>query len=162
MKFGTNTLLLKFDQFLRENGKVGGIAFFDQTTDFKQLQYFREIFQFGMEFKETRKRLEHIVSIDNTGTNHSHLSSITDIVVGAFRFVANEPDKDKVGTVLVGLLGKLMWGVRGHDGVLQVAERGLCIRPKSISHIGHQADIRAFRDRLNLMSQNASKPVDGS
>jgi hypothetical protein len=44
MKYGTNTLLLKFDQFLRENGGVGGMAFFDQTTDFKQLPYLGRCF----------------------------------------------------------------------------------------------------------------------
>lgn len=35
LKFGINTLLMKFDQFLRENGGVAGCAKFDRTTDFK-------------------------------------------------------------------------------------------------------------------------------
>jgi hypothetical protein len=112
-----------------------------------------------MKFKLKRKRLEYVVSIDNTGTNHSHLSSITDIIVGAFRFVANEPDKDQVGTVLIGLLGKLLWGKTTSAGVLQVKERGLCIRPLDITHSGHKADIMAFRDRLNLLSKEAFKPT---
>ena len=110
LKFGINTLLVKFDQFLEESGKVAGSVRFDHTTDFKQMAYFEEVFQKGMDFRRKRKKLRQVVSIEQTSIGVSHLSSITDIVVGAFRFVINEPDKDVVGAKLLKQLSKLMWG----------------------------------------------------
>ncbi|WP_298558301.1 hypothetical protein [uncultured Aliiroseovarius sp.] len=148
LKFGTNTILTKFDQFLSENGGVPGLAFFDHTKDYHQKKYLREVFELGIPWKDgSRKKLEYVVSVDDTGIGHSHLASICDIVVGAFRFVANEPDKDKVGKILLKHLSRIMWG-RLEQGKNHVRERGLCIRPRSISHKGHQADIEAFVKRL--------------
>lgn len=148
LKFGTNTLLLKFDQFLRENGGVGGIAYFDHTQDYHQEKYLSEVFELGMPWKgDKRKKLQNVVAIDDTGIGHSHLASMTDIIVGAFRFVANEPDKDKVGVILLKSLEKLMWGI-GEGDALNVQNRGICIRPSKIDHPEYKADISAFIDRL--------------
>ncbi|HEV8035588.1 MAG TPA: hypothetical protein VGP75_12245 [Yoonia sp.] len=148
LKFGINTLLLKFDQFLRESGKVAGTVRFDHTNDFKQMAYFEEVFQLGMDFQGKRKKLDHIVSIEQTSIGLSHLSSIADIVVGSFRFVINEPDKDQVGALLFKQLSKLMWGEKNKSGTKLVRERGLCIRPRTVEHSEYEADIAAFVDRL--------------
>ena len=133
LKFGTNTLLYKFDQFLNENGKAGGLALFDQTKDYKQSNYLREVFAEGLPFHDGKRvHLQNIVKIETTGVGHSHLNSVADIVVGSFRFVVNEPDKDKVGAVLLKLLAKIMWGQENENGRLAVRDRGLIIRPKTI------------------------------
>lgn len=149
LKFGSNTLLIKFDQFLKENGATPGLAFFDNTKDYNQGAYLKEAFELGLIWSDgSRRKLERVIGIDNTGIGHSHLASVTDIVVGAFRFVANEPDKDKVGKVLLKSLEKIMWGKLGSDGELNVSERGICIRPQKIEHLPYRADIEAFKDRL--------------
>ncbi len=152
LQYGTNTLLIKFEQFLRENQCDAGMAFFDQTTDYSQDQYLKEVFDLGLEFPNgRRKKLERIVAIDSTSIGQSHLTSITDIVVGAFRFVANEPDKNVVGKILTQSLEKIMSGIM-EGNTLNASERGLCIRPKKIDHPDHQADIAAFRNRLEELS----------
>ncbi|MEP2028143.1 MAG: hypothetical protein ABJI96_05475 [Paracoccaceae bacterium] len=149
LKFGTNTLLIKFDQFLRESGKLGGIALFDHTTDYNQSHYLREVFEQGLPFPDgVRKRLENVVKIETTSVGHSHLNSVTDIVVGSFRFVVNEPDKDKVGAVLMKSLAKIMWGKADNAGDFHVRELGLCIRPKNVKLDDYKADITAFVKRI--------------
>lgn len=149
MKYGTNTLLQKFDQFLSEKGNAAGIALFDRTSDYKQPRYFGEVYSHGIPWQDgSKKKLRNVVLIDNTGIGHSHLASVTDVVVGAFRFVANEPDKDKVGTVLTKLLKKLMWGVLDRDGQFNVGERGICVRPRNLKRPEYKADIAAFIDRI--------------
>jgi len=131
LKYGMNTLLIKFDQFLRECGSLPGAVFFDKTTDFNQAAYLKEVAAFGLDFSGKRMKLEHVVSFASTQTGLSHLAAITDIVVGAFRWVVNEPDKDKVGALLLGAVAKLMWGKPGDDGQLHVRERGFVVRPKT-------------------------------
>jgi hypothetical protein len=37
LKFGVNTLLSKFDEFLTSVGSQGGIAFLDSTTDYRRM-----------------------------------------------------------------------------------------------------------------------------
>jgi len=154
LKFGTNTLLIKFDQFLREQGKVAGIALFDETNDYKQSNYLRDVFAMGVPMHDgARRRLDNIIKIETTRVGHSHLNSVTDIVVGAFRFVVNEPDKDKVGAVLLKSLAKIMWGKKDQKGILDTRDRGLCIRPSKIKLDGYKADIAAFIERVEKYNQ---------
>ena len=91
--------------------------------------------------------------IETTGVGHSHLNSVTDIVVGAFRFVVNESDKDKIGAVLLKLLAKIMWGKKNGKGQVQVRERGLIIRPQKINLDSYKADISALFSRLEKYSE---------
>lgn len=156
LKFGTNTLLIKFDQFLREQGNLAGVALFDHTNDYKQSHYLRETFELGLPFPNSpRKKLKNIVKIETTSVGHSHLNSVTDIVVGSFRFVVNEPDKDMVGAILLKSLAKIMWGKRDAKGILHVRDRGLCIRPNNIKLEGYQADIAAFVERIEKYDKTA-------
>jgi len=149
LKFGINTILAKFDQFLRESGNAAGLAHFDRTEDFKQSKYFREVFELGLEWPDgKRKKFQNIVGINQASNGLSHLCSLCDIVVGAYRFSINEPDKDVVGAKLIQVLARMMWGVIGSDGELQVRERGICIRPKNVKLSDYQADIEAFISRL--------------
>ena len=148
LKYGMNTLLMKFDQFLRESGNVPGIAFFDQTRDLKQKAYLKEVSEYGMLFKKERKKLKNIVALNDTEIGLSHLCSVTDIVVGSFRWVVKEPDKNVVGATLMKQLAKIMWGKTDAMGTKKVWERGLCIRPQEVNLHGYQADIQALISRI--------------
>ena len=80
------------------------------------------------------------------------MTSVTDIVVGAFRFIVNEPDKDKVGITLLKLLEKVMWSKpEGND--INISERGICIRPVKIKSVKIQADVEALTQRLESWSK---------
>lgn len=147
LKFGTNTLLGKFNQFLKENLANGGVAFFDHSEDYNQDNFLRESFQLGGKVEEERYHYDRIVSISSVKNGQSHLCSITDIVVGSFRFVANEPDKDKVGKILTKSLTRMMWG-EPLKGKNNARDRGLCIRPQEIRAPKYRQKIDDFVDRL--------------
>ena len=150
LKFAVNTLLMKFNQFLRENGRVAGIALFDKTTDYKQAQYLNDVARLGVPRKDMRISLTYVVSIEQTREGNSHLNSVCDIIVGAYRFVMNEPDKDKVGSLLLRSLAAMIWGVpQDNSKTLSVHDRGLCIRPQTIEHLDYKADIETLKARLN-------------
>lgn len=151
LKFAVNTLLLKFDEFLAESGGVGGIVKFDRTTDYKQDAYLKTIFSDGITLSPTRppKKLKYIVSVDSTQIGNSHFTSLIDIIVGSFRFVINEPDKDRIGSKLLKSLAKIMWGAVDKRGTLRVRDRGFCVRPKNVNHPGYKANIEATIARLN-------------
>lgn len=155
LKFGLNTLLTTFEKFLRENGEVAGTAYFDHTTDYKQNEYIKDISRHGV-LKEDGGRisLSHIVAMGITQDGMSHLNSVTDIVVGSFRWVINEPNKDVVGAELLRQLSGLLWG-KMNDGVLKVQERSLVIRPQKIRSPQIKADVQAFIDRLTTYSTKA-------
>jgi Protein of unknown function (DUF3800) len=153
LKFAVNTLLVKFDQFLRENKEAGGVVCFDHSTDYKQVDYFKEIMEYGIAWGEKRVKLERVAAIHQSRIGLSHLASLADIVVGSFRFAINEPDKDKVGASLIKQLETSMWGVMDKDGELNVAERGICVRPRDVKLDAHAADLLAFLKRLEDYSK---------
>lgn len=155
LKFAVNTLASKFDQFLRESGGVGGWAFFDRTTDYRQSDYLRELMTEGVDWSGKRKLLHHIIGMSDTREGYSHINSMCDIVVGAFRFIANEPDKDRVGTELMKPIAQLMWGTVDRLGKKTVRERGLLIRPRKVILTAYQADIQSFIERLTEYAKRA-------
>lgn len=148
MKFATSTILIKFNQFLKENGNVGGAAFLDSTTDYKQLHFLKDAFRHGAQVKDYRVELKNIVSFNDTSLDQSHLSTVSDIVTGAFRWAVNEPQKDLVGALLFNKLSKMCWGIKSPDGTLHVRDRGICIRPKKIKLREYEADVEELIERL--------------
>ncbi len=147
LQFSCNTLLSQFDLFLKTKGR--GIAFFDRLDEFNQFSYFKEVFQLGLDFSATRRKLKQILVISPTSNNASHMSSITDIITGSFRWVINEPDKDKVGAILWKTLAPLMWFETGKNGEVIVHDRGFCLRPKNLKVQAYQANASATIARLN-------------
>jgi hypothetical protein len=153
LKFAVNTLLTKFNQFLRERQQAGGVACFDHSSDYKQIDYFKEVMEYGIDWSGERRKLDRIAAIHQSRIGLSHLASLADIVVGSFRFAMNEPDKDKVGASLVKQLETSMWGVIEDDGELNVSERGICVRPKNVKIDSHAANLKVFLKRLEDYSQ---------
>lgn len=149
LKWGVNTLCQKFDEFLIEKDIDAGLIKLDRTTDYRQEAYIKDVFQNGLEFNGTRRKLSRIAAIDTTQDGLSHMSSITDIVVGSYRFAVNEPEKDQVGAKLTKALAKLMWAKKLPDGKLSFGNRGLVIRPQNIQLSDYRADVEAFVTRMN-------------
>lgn len=148
LKFGVHTLLSSFDRFLGENGQKAGIAVFDFADEYKQAAYFSELQAGGVPRSDGRKsQLKNVVAIHQTHKIQSHLSSMADVVVGSFRFVMNEPTKDKVGTILYKSLAQIMWS-DPRKKELYFENRGLCIRPKEIKSPKIQADVETLKIRL--------------
>ena len=142
MLFGPNTLLAKFNQFLRQRKDVG-IAVMDRMPGKDQFKYLKDKFQLGAEFSDGyTQRLENIVGYTITCDGASHLASMADILLGSFRYCVNEPDRE-ANAAIFPTLAQVMW----HEKKSYL-EYGLMLRPKDIKAKVHEKEYTALRDRL--------------
>lgn len=140
--FGPNTLLAKFNQFLRQRKDVG-IAVMDRMPGKDQFKYLKDKFQLGAKFSDGyTRRLENIVGYTITCDGASHLASMADILLGSFRYCVNEPDRE-ANAAIFPTLAQVMW----HEKKSYL-EYGLMLRPKDIKAKVHEKEYTALRDRL--------------
>jgi hypothetical protein len=145
LKWAMNTLVYNFQKFLRNHVNDCGLVFFDRTTDFKQEEYLKELMQHGLPKRDGKRiPIDRIIAANSTQVGLSQLNSLCDVVVGSFRFVFNEPDKDIVGKKLFKQLAKFIWGDISADGKKwYVLDKGLIFRPKEFTVIDYEADKEA-------------------
>jgi hypothetical protein len=155
VEFGANILLAKFNQFLGEVGGAGW-ATFDRLNTEKPYAYLQAKFENRYATDESHIRLERVLGYSFTCDGASHHSSLADIIIGGFRYVMNEPERDVAGRSIVQSLGPIFWGKQNSAGVNFIGERGLVLRPKSLSAPSYQADYAEVRARLTDWSKTMS------
>jgi hypothetical protein len=155
VEFGANILLAKFNQFL---GEVGGLGWanFDRLNTEKPYAYLQAKFENRYASDAGHIRLERILGYSFTCDGASHHSSVADILIGGFRYVMNEPERDVAGRAIVQALGPVFWGKQNSDGVNFIGERGLVLRPKNLAVPAYQADYAEVRARLTDWSKTLS------
>jgi hypothetical protein len=156
LKWAMNTLVYNFQKFLRNHVNDCGIVFFDRTTDFKQEEYLKELMQQGLPMYDGKRiPIDRVIAANSTQMGLSHLNSLCDVVVGSFRFVFNEPDKDIVGKKLFKQLANFIWGNVSADGrKWYVLDKGLIFRPKEFTVTEYEADKEAtVRQLVHYMNK---------
>ncbi|WP_312136771.1 hypothetical protein [Brevundimonas sp.] len=149
VQYGANTLLGKFNEFCGEPGVGPGIAMFDRMPIGNEFAFFREKFSRGLTFPNSDdRRLENVISYASTCDGASNLSSVMDIVLGAFRYCVNEPERDVAGRQLLPQVARLMWRRAGAN---PLRERGLVMRPSNVRVPEHRTQYEGLRDRLNAL-----------
>lgn len=129
LKFGANTVISKFQQYLKENNDVG-FCFFDRWDNDQHFAFQRAKFLERSSHDNIYLRSENVVGFATICDGSSHLASIADICVGSFRYVVNEPKRDIAGKELARLLRPLFWGISSSDGKF-IDDRGLIMRPRN-------------------------------
>lgn len=148
VQWGANTLLGKFNEYCAARPDGHGIVMFDRMPIAHEHRYFKEKFTVGLTFPGGRnRRLDRIVGYASTCDSASHLSSVTDVVLGSFRYCVNEPERDIAGRAMLPSVARLMWH-REHNGRKLVRERGLVTRPQTVREQRHQDEYDALRARL--------------
>lgn len=149
VKFGANTILARFNQFLRER-RTYGIAFFDRMPIAQEHAYFRQKFQLGLEFPhKPNQPLDRILSYSSTCDGASHFSSLADIIVGSFRYCVNEPDGVAAATQIWPEVAKLFWGRDDSNTKTKyVRNLGLTLSPADVQHPDHKAKYDSLIERL--------------
>ena len=146
--FRHNTLLGKFDEFLRTDRDECGIALMDRIPVEHPYRYLREKFQTGLEFPDGNiRRLERVIGLASTTDGASHLASVADVLIGAFRYCVNEEDREIAGRAMFPDLVRLMWK-RRLNGRNIVRDYGLVIRPLNVRHEPHKTEYQALINRL--------------
>jgi hypothetical protein len=96
--WGANTILGKFNTFLKEE-KTYGYAVMDRMPVKTPYDYLKEKFQVGMIFPDkSTARLERVLGLGHGADGTSHLCSVADIMLGAFRYCVNEPDNEEMSS----------------------------------------------------------------
>jgi len=149
VRFGANTLLGKFNEFLGTDRDTFGLVLFDRIPIDDPYAYLREKFQIGMtDLKGKPKgRLERIMSYASTTDGASHLASIADILVGSWRYCVNEPERDVVGKAIFPKLMNRMWK-RAKGGQLYVLDFGFVLRPQNVQVEKYKKDYDDLCARL--------------
>jgi hypothetical protein len=133
VQWGFNELLKLFNDFLVYS-QTFGLVILDRRSPDAQFTYMQKKFQVGLEYQASRRRLGNIISYSLTCDGCSHLSSVADIVIGAFRYCVNEPNNEAVGGRIYPLVAALMWK---RNGKLV----GLKLNPAiGSTHYAHQYD----------------------
>lgn len=147
VQWGANTLLGKFNEYCGD-ARDYGIAFFDRMPIAHEHRFFREKFMVGLRFPNgATRRLDRVIGLASTCDSASHLSSVADIVLGSFRYCANEVDRDIAGRAMYPAIVRLMWKRVYGDRIL-IADRGLVMRPTRIQEQPHRQAYDALVDRL--------------
>jgi hypothetical protein len=145
--FGANTVLGKFNAFLSES-KSFGYTLLDRVPVENPYRYLKEKFQVGLTFSDGKaKRLDRILGIAHTVDGSSHMCSVADVLLGAFRYCVNEPENEEAGKAMFPTLMRMMWK-RERGGKTYVNECGLVFRPATIKEERHKVEYESLQDRL--------------
>lgn len=147
VEWGGSILLAKYNQFLHEHGAKGW-ATFDRINTDAPYQFLKEKFQNRVQVEGEHIRLENIVGYSFSCDGASHMSSLADVIIGGFRYVMNEPERDIAGRAIVQSLNPLWWHIVDEKGDKQVGDRGLVLRPRGLRAPTYQADYQEVVDRL--------------
>jgi hypothetical protein len=147
--FGINTLLAKYDEFLKEQRDVGMVLMDRLPGQIKYpYQIFKDKFQTRLDFPGGTRRLEKVIGYSMTCDGASHFASIADILLGSFRYCVNEPEKDIANAAIFPTLVRVMWYRETESGKKRLIDYGLTLRPATIRVEKHKKDYDDLRRRL--------------
>lgn len=158
IEYGANILLAKFNQFLGERAAKGW-ANFDRLNTATPYRYLQTKFENRVARDGSPVTLENILGYSFTCDGASHLSSVADIIVGGFRYVINEPNRDIAGRSIMRSIAPLMWHRVDERGVRQVYTRGLVLRPREVKSSAYQADYEEIKTRLMQWANEIDTPT---
>jgi hypothetical protein len=145
--WGANTVLSKFNMFLEEH-ESHGFAVLDRIPVEHPYRYLKEKFQVGLKFPlKPSIRLDRVLGFAHAVDGSSHMCSVADVMLGAFRYCVNEPNKEEAGKAMFPTLMSMMWK-RERGGKTYVNNCGLVFRPASVTAPTHQAEYKALAERL--------------
>lgn len=133
MNFALNTLVYAYDDLLYRDGATGLMLIDRDNGRYDHLEY---LFQYGLDFEGRQLSVNSRIRLfGQTNDNASHLSSATDVALGAFRYCVNAAGgwgRNDVARAMFPPLGDLLWGVETQNGVKQVRGYGYHPRPQTV------------------------------
>jgi hypothetical protein len=141
-------VLLAFDSVLNEEGATG-IVVVDRTTD--GFDYLREKFQKGIVYSKSggTYRMSDRMNLFAQGCiGSSHLASVVDIVLGAFRYCVNDREGKAATKAMLPAVLRLM-PFRTWKGKTIYLDYGLLLRPRRVIVPSYKAKYDELVGRLN-------------
>lgn len=155
-EWAANTILGCFNRFCEEKDATG-IALFDRLPDDKSWSFLREKHQIGLVLPRTTQPLDRVHCFAQTCSGASHLASVADIVLGAFRFCVNSSEnQSKIAEKLFPKVAGLLWYRLNKNNVALLREFGLLFRPKQCA-AHHQHSYDELAEKIGAMTGG---PID--
>jgi len=136
-----DAVIAKFEYFLKEE-RAPGLCFLDNLPlKGGQWKYLSERFTQGLYLAPKQKYmpLRQIRLFAATCNNASHISSATDIILGAFRYCVNQPQKAVLAKAMFAKVARMMHH-KMINGKRVLREYGLLLRPKTVTLSEYQED----------------------
>lgn len=144
--WGANTVLSRFNMFLEEK-QSHGYAVLDKMPVKAPYRYLKEKFQVGLELPSGSRRLDRVLGFGHAVDGSSHICSVADVLLGAFRYCVNQPENEDAGKAMFPVLMSMMWK-RERSGKTYVNNCGLVFRPAEVKEAKHKAEYDALIERL--------------
>ena len=149
-QYALNTLLNEFNRFLNRED-VYGMCLLDRFAD--DMTVLKNIHHFGVnpivDESNVEHRLERIWCFGTVCIDTTHLASMVDIVLGAFRYCMSDMAKSRISKELYKKVRPLM--LHSSDDITDVEDWGLFFRPKRIGNPEFKRDYDALRNRLKQL-----------
>lgn len=133
MNYALNTLVYAYTDLLARESATG-VMLIDRDND--RYNHLEHLFQHGLNFEGREVPVTARIRLFGmTNDNASHLSSATDVALGAFRYCVNTAGgwgRDEVARGMFPPLADMMWGFETQQGVKQVNGYGYHPRPKTV------------------------------
>jgi FAD/FMN-containing dehydrogenase len=149
-----NTLLYTFNCLLRRE-ETHGLFVVDRFDGAACLDLLKTVFTRGLDLppRNARRAIDRICFMGASCVGASHLMSLLDIVVGAFRFCINV---DQQRIQIARRLFRAVWALilRSPHDPNRTEEWGLLIRPQNVRAPHLIPEYRALRERLGQLQGN--------
>ena len=135
-----NTLLLQFDFFLQRKTS-NGVCLVDRFRN--DLNTLKRIHQQGVDPEVSGgsrlpRRLENVLCYGTISIGTTHLATVVDIVLGAFRYCVNKMNETKISLQLYRKVRPLLLCEPGNPS--RVEEWGLFLRPREVNVPDYRQD----------------------
>lgn len=145
--WGANTVLSRFNMFLANKNSYG-YAVLDKIPVEHPYRYLKEKFQLGLTFPDKEPvRLNRVLGFGHAVDGSSHMCSVADVMLGAFRYCVNEPENEEAGKTMFPVLMSMMWK-RERGGKTYVNDCGLVLRPANVKEDKHKTEYANLTQRL--------------
>lgn len=156
MHMALNALIAHYDmRFLANKESVGAVCI-DRLDSSGGFDYLRDRFQKPLDLPDGREpKLERIVHYSISCDGASHMSSVVDVVLGAFRYCVNAASgsgNDEVARQLIPRVVELMWSMRVGDEET-VSMYGYLPYPRTIKSPVYAAAYASVHSRLDSYLQ---------
>lgn len=160
IRFAINSVVSSFHRLL-EAGDAMGLVLVDRMDEKYAYPHLKQLFQHGhlLNTGTTISLGDRIVQYGMSSNNASHISSLVDIALGAFRYCANTAcgkGDDNAAQKMFPTLAQLMWG-REVNGEKRVGGLGYIARPKGISAPLYQSEYSLLASRLSAFAADPTE-----
>lgn len=153
--WGADSVLMNFNGFLRRSG-CKGTANFDKLPFEGSGAYLEKRFGDGLVFNDgaTVDLSERLVEFAETRDGWSHINSVADIVLGAFRYCVNKRQVTPTTSTLMAYVWRMaLWG-NEHGNAF---DYGLHFLPKDVYVPAYKQEYANLRTHLHRLVDNHKK-----